>query len=103
MLRKIVGLIAIAALLLSATAAFAAPALGKRHVVHRWHGYGFLPGPNRSNGSGHAIEDRFTGMAGRGFIEDAGPVAASAHAGHRRRSGTYGTAVDSDSRPQSGP
>jgi hypothetical protein len=44
MLRKISGLIAIAALLLSATATFAASVQGKRHVIRRWHGYGFLPG-----------------------------------------------------------
>ena len=44
MLSKISGLIAIAALLLSATATFAAPVQDKRHVTRRWHGYGFLPG-----------------------------------------------------------
>jgi hypothetical protein len=44
MLRKLFGPIAIAALLLSATATSAAPMHGKRHVAHRWHGYGFLPG-----------------------------------------------------------
>src|SRR5260370_34078397 len=43
MLRNISGLIAIAALV-SATATFAAPVQAKRHVVRRWHGYGFLPG-----------------------------------------------------------
>jgi|SRR5450756_385214 hypothetical protein len=44
MLRNIAGPIAIAALLLSATATMAAPLHEKRHAVHRWHGYGFLPG-----------------------------------------------------------
>ena len=44
MLRNIAGPIAIATLLLSATATMAATAHGKRHAVHRWHGYGFLPG-----------------------------------------------------------
>jgi hypothetical protein len=44
MLRNLIGRIAIAALLLTAAATFAAPAQAKRHVVHRWHGYGFLPG-----------------------------------------------------------
>jgi hypothetical protein len=43
-LRKISGLIAIAALLFSVTATFAAPLQGKRQVIRRWHGYGFLPG-----------------------------------------------------------
>jgi hypothetical protein len=47
MLRKISGPTATAALLLSATATFAAPVQGKRHVIRRRHGYGFLPG-NRS-------------------------------------------------------
>jgi hypothetical protein len=44
MLRNISGLIAIAVLLLSATATLAAPVQGKRHAPRRWHGYGFLPG-----------------------------------------------------------
>jgi hypothetical protein len=44
MLRNLSGPIAITALLLSATASMAAPAHGNRHAVHRWHGYGFLPG-----------------------------------------------------------
>jgi hypothetical protein len=44
MLRNLAGPIAIAALLLSATTTIAAPAHAKRHVAHRWHGYGFLPG-----------------------------------------------------------
>ena len=44
MLRNLFGPIAIAALLLSATATIAAPAHGKRHVARHWHGYGFLPG-----------------------------------------------------------
>jgi hypothetical protein len=44
MLRNLSGLIAIAALLLSTTTVFAAPAPAKRHVARRWHGYGFLPG-----------------------------------------------------------
>ena len=44
MSRNLFGLIVIAALLASITATIAAPAHGKRHVVRRWHGYGFLPG-----------------------------------------------------------
>jgi hypothetical protein len=44
MLRNLFAPIAIAALLLSATATFAAPARGKRQVARHWHGYGFLPG-----------------------------------------------------------
>jgi hypothetical protein len=44
MLRNLIALIATAALLLSATATFAAPPRAKAHVVWRWHGYGFLPG-----------------------------------------------------------
>jgi hypothetical protein len=44
MLRNLAVPIAIAALLVSATATVAAPPHAKRHVVHRWHGYGFLPG-----------------------------------------------------------
>jgi hypothetical protein len=44
MLRNFFGRIVIAAMLVAATAAFAAPVQAKRHVAHRWHGYGFLPG-----------------------------------------------------------
>jgi hypothetical protein len=44
MLRNLAGGLAVAALLLSATAAPAAPVHGKRHVARHWHGYGFLPG-----------------------------------------------------------
>jgi hypothetical protein len=44
MLRNIAGPVVIAALLLSATVTMAAPLHGKRYAVHRWHGYGFLPG-----------------------------------------------------------
>jgi hypothetical protein len=44
MLRNFFRRIVIAALLLAATATFAAPVQAKRHAVHRWHGYGFLPG-----------------------------------------------------------
>jgi hypothetical protein len=44
MLRNFAGVIAAAACLLLATATFAAPAHGKRHVTRHWHGYGFLPG-----------------------------------------------------------
>jgi hypothetical protein len=44
MLRNFFGRIVIAALLVAATAALAAPVQAKRHVVYRWHGYGFLPG-----------------------------------------------------------
>jgi hypothetical protein len=43
-MRTIFGIIAVAASLLLATAAIAAPAHGKRHVSRHWHGYGFLPG-----------------------------------------------------------
>ncbi len=49
---------------------------------------------NGSNGSGHKIAARFIGMVARAFIGGAGPVVASVHAGHRRRLGMYGTAVD---------
>jgi hypothetical protein len=44
MLRNLAGGLAIAGLLLSATATLAAPTHGKRHVARHWHGYGFLPG-----------------------------------------------------------
>jgi hypothetical protein len=44
MLRNLSGVITVAASLLLATATFAAPAHGKRHVTRHWHGYGFLPG-----------------------------------------------------------
>ena len=44
MLRNFCGLIALSALLLSATATSATPNHGKGHVARRWHGYGFLPG-----------------------------------------------------------
>jgi|SRR5258706_6764290 hypothetical protein len=44
MLRNLSGWIAVTALLLAATATFAAPVRGKAHVARRWHGYGFLPG-----------------------------------------------------------
>jgi hypothetical protein len=44
MLRNLTGPIAVTVLLLSAAATSAAPVHGKRPVVHRWHGYGFLPG-----------------------------------------------------------
>ena len=49
MLRNLFGPMAVAALLLSATATMAtatmaAPAHGKRLVARHWHGYGFLPG-----------------------------------------------------------
>jgi len=44
--------IAVAASLSLPALAFAASVHGKRHVVHHWHGYGFLPGyhqpPNNS-------------------------------------------------------
>jgi hypothetical protein len=53
MLRRFLFLIAVAnSLSLSAIIASAASPHGKRHVVHHWHGYGFLPGyhqpPNNS-------------------------------------------------------
>jgi hypothetical protein len=48
MRRNLAGGLAIAVLLLSATAvlstASAAPVHGKRHAARHWHGYGFLPG-----------------------------------------------------------
>jgi hypothetical protein len=44
MTRIWVGIIAVAASLLLATATIAAPAHGKRRVTRHWHGYGFLPG-----------------------------------------------------------
>lgn len=43
MLRNFIGPIAATVLLLSAAATAAAPVHGK-HIVRRWHGYGFLPG-----------------------------------------------------------
>src|ERR1035437_1162594 len=100
MLRNLSSLIAITAFLLSATATFAAPVHGKRHVVHRWHGYGFLPAtvhPSGSNGKRRGIPGESIGMAAQAFIEGAGTAAASAHAGPRPRSAMYGTAVDSGS------
>jgi hypothetical protein len=42
--RNLSALIAIAAILLSATATFARPQHAKRHVPRHWHGYGYLPG-----------------------------------------------------------
>jgi hypothetical protein len=42
--RNLIRLMTVAALLASATATMASPAQGRRHVAHRWHGYGFLPG-----------------------------------------------------------
>ena len=44
MLRNLAGGLAIALLLLSATAASSTPSHPKRHVARHWHGYGFLPG-----------------------------------------------------------
>lgn len=44
MLRKFSVAIAVAAALSLPAIAFAATVHAKRHVVHRWHGYGFLPG-----------------------------------------------------------
>ena len=52
LLRKVSLVIAIAASVSVPAVAFAASVHGKRYVVHRWHGYGFLPGyhqpPNNS-------------------------------------------------------
>ena len=42
--RNLIRLMTVTALLASATATMASPAQGRRHVAHRWHGYGFLPG-----------------------------------------------------------
>lgn len=70
MLRNLAGGIAIAVLLLSATATFAAPAHGKRHVAHRWHGYGFLPGyrsPERIEWEQARHPDRVWWYGGPGF------------------------------------
>jgi hypothetical protein len=44
MLRNVSGVITLTAFLFTATTAFAAPTQARRHVVHHWHGYGFLPG-----------------------------------------------------------
>ena len=44
MLRNLAAPIVIVALLLSTAATVAAPPHAKRHMAHRWHGYGFLPG-----------------------------------------------------------
>jgi hypothetical protein len=52
MLRKLSVAIAVVASLALPAIAFAASVHGKPHVIHRWHGYGFLPGyhqpPNNS-------------------------------------------------------
>ncbi len=52
MLRKYPLATAVAVSLSLPGAAFAASVHGRRHVVHHWHGYGFLPGyhqpPNNS-------------------------------------------------------
>lgn len=52
MLRKFTFAIAVAAALTPPATGSAAFAQQKRHIVHRWHGYGFLPGyrqpPNNS-------------------------------------------------------
>jgi hypothetical protein len=44
MLRTYSLALAIAACLSLPTLAFTTPGHGKRHIVHHWHGYGFLPG-----------------------------------------------------------
>jgi hypothetical protein len=44
MLRKFSLAIAVAVSLSLPAIALAASTLGKQHVVHHWHGYGFLPG-----------------------------------------------------------
>jgi hypothetical protein len=44
MLRKFSLAIVVAASFSLPGIAFAAAAHGKRHVIHHWHGYGFLPG-----------------------------------------------------------
>lgn len=97
MLRNLSGRIAIAAFLLFTTATFAAPVHGKGHAVRRWHGYGFLPGyrsPERIEWERAQNRGPVYWYGGPGFYRGAGPVVASVHAGHRRRLGMYGTAVD---------
>jgi hypothetical protein len=44
MLRKVSLAIVVATSLSLPAIAAAAPAHQKRHVIHHWHGYGFLPG-----------------------------------------------------------
>jgi hypothetical protein len=103
MLRKISGPTATAALLLSATATFAAPVQGKRDVIYvAGTAAAFCPAtvhPNGSNRSGgHKIGGQPIGMAAPAFTEDVGPAMASAD-GHRRRSAMSGIAVDRRPRP----
>jgi len=69
-------------------------------------GMAFCPAtarPHGSNGNGRKIAARLIGMVARAFIEGAGPVADSARAGRRRRSGMYGIAVYRGSRPNPNP
>ena len=44
MQRKFLLALAVAVLVSPLAVAAAAPVHGKRFVIHRWHGYGFLPG-----------------------------------------------------------
>src|SRR5450759_5297952 len=55
--------------------------------------------PSGSNGKRRGIAGQSTGTAAPAFIEGAGTAAASARAGPKPRSGTYGTAADNGSRP----
>ena len=55
--------------------------------------------PSGSNGNGRGVAGQSIGMVARAFIEGVGTAVGSAHAGLRRRSEMYGTAADSEARP----
>jgi hypothetical protein len=89
-------------LLLSATATFAAPVQGKRHVIRCRHGYGFLPGyrsPERIEWERAQNRGPTYWYGGPAFTAGVGPAMASADAGHRHRSAMSGIAVDRRPRP----
>jgi hypothetical protein len=63
MLKKIAGVIVIAAIVMQASASFAAAAKKKHRVDRHWHGYGFLPGyrtPEQIEREDHARSRRST-------------------------------------------
>lgn len=106
MLRNLAGSVAIAVLLLSATAALDASVHGKGTWRVAGTAMVFCPAtvpPNESsgNGEGRKIGHQTTGMAARAFIAGAGPGVASARAEPRRRSAMSGTAVDNGPRQTS--
>jgi hypothetical protein len=55
--------------------------------------------PSGSNGNRRGAAGQSIGMVARAFIEGVGTAVGSAHAGLRRRSEMYGTAADSEARP----